>query len=232
MLKNILKKPSVDKKVKSNVLADLRRVLATGRRVALLHQGQLIGMAVVVAIEDHRLLFEALDPIDELLTASVVGNIEQGVPWDFALNELQAVKEGDDTYLQCAIPGRIDINSRRGNFRVSTPNSAQIELHFHFEGTDYVAQILDLSCTGAQIRVEDLTEFPLEIDQVSNQAELKLGEDSSVVLDFQLRWTQDSDKSLRAGIKFSDLESVDSDRIHHMVNEIEREIIRKLKSLD
>jgi len=232
MLKNILKKPAGGTNVKPGVLADLKRVLATGRRVAFLHQGQLIGMAVVVAIEDHGLLFEALDPIDELLTASMVTNVEQGVPWNFSLRELQEVKEGKDTYLHCAIPTRVNINSRRNNFRVSTPHSSEIELHFQLDETDFVARILDLSRCGAQIRVENMTELPFEIDQITNEAELKLGDSGSVVLDFQLRWTVDSEKSLRAGIEFSELTTADSDRIHHLVCEIEREIIRKLKSLD
>ena len=232
MLKDILKKPAASKNVKPGVLADLRRVLATGRRVAFLHQGQLIGMAVVVAIEDHRLLFEPLDPIKELLTASMVSNIEQSVPWDFSLKELQEVKEDSDTYLQSAIPTRVNINSRRNNFRVSAPHSSEIELHFQFDEIDFVARILDLSRCGAQIKVENLTELPLEIDQLTNKAELKLGESDSVVLDFYLRWTMDSDRSIRAGIEFTELATADSDRIHHLVCEIEREIIRKLKSLD
>ena len=49
---------------------------------------------------------------------------------------------------------------------------------------------------------------------------------------FQLQWSIDTDKALRAGIEFQDLAGAESDQIHHLVCEIEREIIRKLKKLD
>jgi hypothetical protein len=232
MLKNILKNPAADKKAKAAVLADLRRVLETGRRVGFLHNGQLLGRAIIVAIEDDRLLFEPLEPVDKLMAASMVNNIEQGMPWDFSLMELQEIKEGSDTYLQCTIPSRVNINSRRDNFRVSTPHSLETELHFQIDGIQFIARILDLSRTGAQIRVQNLSEFPLEIDQVASNAELKLGNDESVVVDFHLRWTMDADNALRAGIEFADIPVADSDRIHHLVCEVEREIIRKIKALD
>lgn len=62
MLKKNLSKPkkaTADK----NTLADLRRVLRTGRRVGVMHQGQMLGRAVVVGIEQDRLLFESVGPV-------------------------------------------------------------------------------------------------------------------------------------------------------------------------
>lgn len=232
MLNNILKKSGPEEKAKAAVLADLRRTLKIGGRVGFLHQGELLGGAIVLAIEDNRLLYEALKSIDDLMTASEVSNLEQGVPWDFSVKELKIFKEGSDTYLQSAIPSRLNINSRRNNFRVSTPHSFETELHFEIDGTDCVASVLDLSRTGAQISLKDLPDLLLEVDQVVKKAELKLGGSDSIAVDFRLCWAEDFEKAMRAGIEFLDIPTADSDRIHQLIGEIERILMRKLKGLD
>ena len=228
----MLKKSVPDAKAKAATLADLRRTLKIGGHVGFLHQGQLLGGAVVLAIEDNRLLFDPLKSVDNLMTASEVSNLEQGMPWDFSVKELKVIKEGPDTYLQSAIPSRINLNSRRDNFRVSTPHSYETELHFEINGTRCVANILDLSRTGAQISVKNLPNSSFVVDQIVKKSKLKLGGDDSVVVDFHLCWTTDSEKVLRAGIEFLDIPTADSDRIHQLVGEIERALIRKLKGLD
>lgn len=231
MLK-ILGKSSSRQKASTAALGDLRRVLKEGRRVGFLHQGQLVGRAVVVAIEDHRLLFEPLEPIEHLMEASVVSKIEQGLPWEFSLQDLEVIQEGQDTYLQAGIPKRVHINSRRANFRIATPMNLQYELLFRFEDEAYLASVLDLSRSGAQIRLDNLSELPLEPDQQVEAAELKLGEDQKYQLDFNLRWSLEAGKALRAGVEFAGLSDNDKDQIHHTVCEIERAMIRKQKAID
>jgi c-di-GMP-binding flagellar brake protein YcgR len=232
MLKNILKKSGSDEKTKAGVLADLRRTLKVGDRVGFMHQGKLLGGAVVLAIEDNRLLYEPLESIGGFKTASIVSNLEQGIPWNFSVKALKVIKEGSDTYLQSVIPSRVNLNSRRNNFRVPTPYNLKAELHFVIDGHRCVASILDLSRTGAQISFNNRPNSSFGVDKVVKNSKLKLGWDDPLVVDFQPCWTSDSEKVLRAGIKFIDIPNADSDRIHQQVGEIERALIRKLKGLD
>ena len=222
------KKTTVDKKV----LADLRRVLKAGRRVGVMHQGQMLGRAVVVGIEDDRLLFESLGPVKNLISGTVVTNIERGVPWDFRVQGLQQITEDSDVYLQCAIPARININSRRNNFRVITPASEVYELRFKIEEKQYEAKILDLSRTGAQIKLLADEDHRLEIDQIIEDATLNLDEYVPKAVNIKIRWMIEGDNLMRMGVEFLEMNPAQSDEIYRLVCEIEREMIRRLKALE
>lgn len=222
------KKATIDK----NALADLRRVLKAGRRVGFMDQGQMLGRAVVVGIEEDRLLFEPLGSVKNLISGSVVTNIERGVPWDFRVQGLEQITEDSDVYLQCAIPARININSRRNNFRVITPASEVYELRFEIEEKQYEAKILDLSRTGAQIKLLADEDHGLEIDQIIEGATLNLDECDPKAVNIKIRWMIEGDNSTCMGVEFLDMSGAESDELYRSVCEIEREMIRRLKALE
>lgn len=222
------KKTTVDK----NTLADLRRVLKAGRRVGVMHQGQMLGRAIVVGIEEDRLLFEPLGSIKNLMPGTMVANIERGVPWDFRVQELKQITEGSDVYLECTIPTRININSRRDNFRVITPASEVYELRFEIEERQYEAKILDLSRTGTQIKLLADEDHGLEIDQIIEKATLTLDENEPTEVNIKICWIIEGEGSTCLGVEFSDMSSAVSDQLYRMVCEIEREMIRRLKALE
>lgn len=197
-----------------------------------MHQGQMLGRAIVVGIEDDRLLFEALGPIGNLMPSSVVSNIERGIPWDFRVQNLQEIKEGTDVYLQCAIPTRININSRRTNFRVVTPASEVYELRFEIDEKQYETKIIDLSRTGLQIKVTQDEGDSLEIDQIIDKTDLSLDAYGSREVDVRICWKAESEGSTHLGIEFHNMSSVESDELYHQVCEIERETIRRIKALE
>ncbi len=215
-----------------NALADLRRVLKAGRRVGVMHQGQVLGRAVVVGIEEDRLLFEPLGPVKNLVSGTVVTNIERGVPWDFRVQGLQQITEDADVYLQCPIPARININSRRNNFRVTTPASEVYELRFEIEERKYEAQILDLSRTGVQIKLKADEDHRLELDQIINDATLNLDESDPIVVSFKICWMDEGNDLTCMGVEFREMNPAQSDELYRLVCEIERELIRRLKALE
>lgn len=197
-----------------------------------MHKGQVLGRAIVVGIEDDRLLFEALGPIDSLMPSSVVSNIERGIPWDFRVQNLQEIKEGSDVYLQCAIPTRVNINSRRNNFRALTPVSGVYELRFQIEVKQYKTKILDLSRTGLQIKMTQGEGELLEIDQIIEKVDLSLDAYGSREVDIKICWKVENETSIRLGIEFQNMNSAESDELHRQVCEIERETIRRIKALE
>lgn len=192
----------------------------------------MLGRAIVVGIEADRLLFEPLGPIENLMPGSVISNIERGVPWDFRVQALQQIREGSDVYLQCAIPTRININSRRTNFRVVTPASEVYELRFEIAERQYQANILDLSRTGAQIRLVDNEDHSLETDQVIEQATLDLDGCEPKEVNIKICWIIEDEDSTCLGVEFLDMSSAGSDELYRLICEIEREMIRRLKVLE
>lgn len=230
LIKNLSKskKATIDK----NTLADLRRVLKAGRRVGLMDQGQMLGRAIVVAIEEDRILFEPLGPIKHLILGTAVTNIERGVPWDFRVQGLQQITEDSDIYLQCPIPARININSRRSNFRVNTPASEVYELRFEIEERQYEAKILDLSQTGAQIKLLTDEDHGLEIDQVIEDTTLNLDEHDPKAAKIIIRWMIEDDNSTCMGVEFLDMSDAVSDELYRSVCEIQREMLRRIKALE
>lgn len=226
MLKNLFSK-SDDSKIDPNVVADLKRTLSTGDRVGFFAEKELIGKAKIVAIEKDQILFEALSPVNDLLKAEQIVNIEPGIPWDFKIRSLTEVTEGKDSYLRCTIPASIHINSRRDNFRVTIPISFDYEISFSIEERRHQARILDLSCTGAQIRVPGSGNFTKEQQDLMHDAELHLGDQLNCPVNFKVQWLHYLEETARMGIEFSSLSAKQADIIHRVVNEIERETIRK-----
>ena len=226
MLKNLFSK-SDDTKIDPNVVADLKRTVSPGDRVGFFANKELIGKAKIVAIEKDQILFEALSPVDDLLEAEQIVNIERGIPWDFKIRSLTEVTEGNDSYLRCTIPASIHINSRRDNFRVAIPVSFDYEISFFIGEKHHKARILDLSCTGAQIRVPSNSNFSKEQQDLMHDAELHLGEQLHCPVNFKVQWLHYLEETARMGIEFSNLSAKQADTIHRMVNEIERETIRK-----
>ncbi len=233
MLKNILSRSKAKPPVaNNNVLVDLKRVLKAGRRVGLAHQGETLGRAVFVGIESGQLLFEPLGPIENLMNCSKVSSIERGIPWDFPVARLQKYKEGSDIYLCCNTPVRVNINSRRTNFRVETPASSIYELRFKIEEQWYASTILDLSRTGAQIQITDQERLPLAVEQIIEKAILDLAEYEPVEVAIKICWKVESENSTLLGVEFPDMPDAEADELYRRVCEIERENIRRLKALE
>lgn len=230
MLKSLFTKPD-DVKVNPNVVADIKRTISPGDKVGFFHKGELLGKGLVVALENNHILFEALTPMDALLEASQIGNIQRGIPWDFRIRSLEEIVEGKDHYIKCVMPGRININSRRDNFRVHIPVSSHYEVNFTLDDSHYNARILDLSCTGAQIRVASEGLSDIE-NQVIEEASIQLADELDCPVSFHIRWTETLPETIRIGIEFIDLGAAETDAIHRVVNEIERENIRKKKLLE
>ena len=226
MLKNLFSKTD-DTKIDPNVVADLKRAVSPGDRVGFFADKELIGKAKIVAIEKDQILFEALTPVDDLLEAEQIVNIERGIPWDFKIRSLTEVTEGNDSYLRCTIPASIHINSRRNNFRVAIPVSFDYEISFFIEEKHHKARILDLSSTGAQIRIPGNGNFSKEQQHLIHDAELHLADQLTCPVSFTVQWVHYLEETARMGIEFANLNASESDTIHRLVNEIERETIRK-----
>lgn len=218
-------------KTNSKVLADLRRVLQHGRRVAFVENDEIQSIGIVVGIEEDRLLFEPMGQVSRFLSCTEIRQLECGVPWDFPAQDLRVVTEGKDTYLQCSIPPRININSRRDCFRTGIPVRSAKMLRFEVEGTEYETRILDLSQTGAQIRVLKAFAPLLANDQVINNAILELGEFGQKTVDFSVRWIFVEDDEGRAGLEFVGLSNEDLTDLQNLVCEIERDNIRRIKEI-
>ena len=230
MLKNLFSKTD-DNKVNPNVVADIRRTISLGDKVGFFHQGELLGKSMVVALENDHILFEALTPMDALLGASQIANIQRGIPWDFRIRSLEEITEGQDHYIRCSMPRAININSRRNNFRVPIPVSSHYEVNFELDEKRLTAGILDLSSSGAQIRVANTSELTAIEEQIISKAEIKLADELQCAVRFHIRWVHHLPETTRMGIEFIDLNTAESDAIHRVVNEVEREIIRKKKLL-
>ncbi len=226
MLKNLFSKTD-DTKIDPNVVADLKRAVSPGDRVGFFADKELIGKPKIVAIEKDQILFEALTPVDDLLQAEQIVNIERGIPWDFKIRSLTEVTEGNDSYLRCTIPASIHINSRRNNFRVAIPVSFDYEISFSIEEKRHKARILDLSSTGAQIRVPSNSNFSKEQQDLMHDAELHLGDQLTCPVSFKVQWLHYLEETARMGIEFDNLNANEANIIHRLVNEIERETIRK-----
>lgn len=230
MLKNLFSTTG-NNKANPRVVAELKRNLSPGDKVGFFHEGQLMGKSLLVAIEDDHILFEALAPVDSLLQASEIASIQHGIPWDFQVVELSEISEGQDSYIRCSIPNGIHINSRRDYFRVPIPLSHNYELIFSLENRRFKARILDLSSTGAQIRIASNTNFSNADQALINNAELQLDEELQCAVRFHVRWVYYLSETARMGIEFEGLSTAETDTIHRVVNEIERELIRKTKLL-
>ena len=230
MLKNLFSKTE-DQKADPKVVADLKRNLSLGDKVGFFHEGELLGKSLLVAIEDTHLLFEALTPVDDLLNATEIANIQRGIPWDFKVPGLAEITEGHDSYIKCGVPSSIHINSRRENFRVPIPISNNYEVGFFLDDKRFKARILDLSSTGAQIRVASNSNFSTAEQALIHNADIQLGDELKFAVQFHVRWVHYLSETARMGIEFDNLSTAESDAIHRVVNEVEREIIRKTKSL-
>ncbi len=230
MLKNLFSKTD-DQEADPKVVADLKRTLSPGDRVGFFHEGELLGKSLLVAIEESHLLFEPLAPVDDLLNATEIANIQRGIPWDFEVPGLSEVTEGQDNYIRCEVPETIRINSRRENFRVPIPISSNYEVGFLLGDKRFKARILDLSSTGAQIRIASNSNFSTAEQQLIHEAGIRLGDELEFAVQFHVRWVQYLSETARMGIVFEKLSAAESDAIHRIVNEVEREIIRRTKLL-
>ncbi len=230
MLKNLFTKDD-EHKANPKVVADLKRNLTLGDKVGFFHGGDLLGKSLLVAIEDEHILFEALTPVDDLLRASEIASIQRGIPWDFKVRHLEEITEGKDSYIKCSIPSAVNINSRRDNFRVPVPVSSHYEIAFSLEEKRFTAKILDLSNTGAQIRIASNSEFNTDEQALIHDAVMQLAEDLECPVRFQVRWVHYLPETARMGIEFVGLKPAEEDAVHRIVHEIEREIIRKTRLL-
>ena len=217
MLKTILKK----KKVKKNPL----KGYATRGSTVLLVQGDRRIMTKILDIAADRVLYEASNKPIEYRAPVTIRNYGDGVPWEYTVPEIVRFTEDRDVYWKSVLPDSAKTMERRDNFRVQLPASDPSRVRLFIEGKAVRVPIVDISATGAKLKLDASLAPHLTGTELFEDAML-LFADTAIACEMANKWLLETEDYVLLGVKFEGMDYQDKGIVRKFITTTEREILK------